>query len=640
MNSRRVTILIFSIALYVLLPHICISDDNNNTEINVDDGLHQKAKRLISVINSIDWQQPDSTIHYLKQLENIEGIENYPEYLTEIKYYYSRAYRAQGEYTSAIENAMESYKLSESIRDTMKAARSAYQYGIMNLFIGNMDESLNYLSLSYNYYSSLGSNEDIADLNNALASYYIDNGNSELALERYNLALDTYTSINDSTGIANVNANLALVYIDEKEFDKAEYHLRQQGKIDSLQNSDYGLGFYYDFMGYLKHSEERYDQALYWYTNAVAIRSKLSSHYNRCESNLSMGQVLFDIKRYEEAIPYASEIFKYKDAHQSLSQEKRAHKILANSYEELGNLGLALKHYKDYKTVNDSMYNESKISAIAQSEAKLKKADLDRQIELLNKENELSELKVSKQKTLIGFSIFGLLLLGIVSLLIGKLYQNIKIKNKQINTTLKDKEILLREIHHRVKNNLQVISSLLSLQSRQIDNIQIQNAINEGRNRVRSMALIHQNLYQNENLTGVNVHSYLDKLVSELLTTYKYKQNNITLELNIENLNLDVDTMIPLGLIINELVSNSLKHAFEDYEKGIISIVLNEINDSLVLKVSDNGKGMDGVDLNSKKSFGVRLIKAFSQKLKADLRYETDNGTHITMIINKYLKAA
>ena len=173
MNSRRVTILIFSIALYVLLPHICISDDNNNTEINVDDGLHQKAKRLISVINSIDWQQPDSTIHYLKQLENIEGIENYPEYLTEIKYYYSRAYRAQGEYTSAIENAMESYKLSESIRDTMKAARSAYQYGIMNLFIGNMDESLNYLSLSYNYYSSLGSNEDIADLNNALASYYI-----------------------------------------------------------------------------------------------------------------------------------------------------------------------------------------------------------------------------------------------------------------------------------------------------------------------------------------------------------------------------------------------------------------------------------------------------------------------------------
>ena len=121
---------------------------------------------------------------------------------------------------------------------------------------------------------------------------------------------------------------------------------------------------------------------------------------------------------------------------------------------------------------------------------------------------------------------------------------------------------------------------------------------------------------------------------------YNTNESNIDLSLEVDDLNLDVDTMIPLGLVINELVSNSLKHAFKGIKKGEVSIKLQEDKKRLILNVSDNGIGMQKENYNSTKSFGNRLIKAFAQKLKAELRYEVDSGTTITMIINNYLKAA
>ena len=144
-------------------------------------------------------------------------------------------------------------------------------------------------------------------------------------------------------------------------------------------------------------------------------------------------------------------------------------------------------------------------------------------------------------------------------------------QNTIVFEALKEKDFLLREIHHRVKNNLQVISSLLSLQARQIGDKNIQKAINEGRSRVRSMALIHQNLYQNENLTGVSVERYLSNLLSELFDTYKVDSDKITLHFNIQDIDLDVDTMVPFGLILNELISNCLKHAFPNMIIHIIA---------------------------------------------------------------------
>jgi len=197
--------------------------------------------------------------------------------------------------------------------------------------------------------------------------------------------------------------------------------------------------------------------------------------------------------------------------------------------------------------------------------------------------------------------------------------------------------VLLKEIHHRVKNNLQVVSSLLNLQSKSVQDEKALEAIKEGRDRVKSMALIHQDLYREDNLTGIDIKEYIEKLTFSLFSSYNIDPQNIILKTDIDPLQLDVDTLIPLGLILNELISNALKYAFSENEKGILQVTLKQQDSRLLLEVKDNGKGLpEGWHYEKISSLGYQLIKSFVQKLKAELKVDGSKGTHVQMLISKY----
>ena len=600
----------------------------------------QRVAAYNALIESIPWETPDSTLKYCELFLSEPDIEKDLSSLGNIYYYLGRGNRSKGEYKTALENFEKSQKVYLSIPDSVNIAKSGYQLGILNLFQGNMEVSLRHLTKSLELYQQVGTQNDIADMYNALASYYSDNDQMEDATKKYKEALAIYSSENDTSGMANVHANLGMTYTQLKQFDLARQHLMKQGRLDSLLNSNWGLGFHYDFMGYMYQEMGDNNLALLWYKRALGIRKLEKSHYNICESNLSIASVLNELGKQSRALPYLEEVLNYQDAHSSLSQEQRAHETLSDCYAALGEYRLALEHHKQLKTVSDSIYRKDQLAEIASMEAAIKKAELDAEIISLSNDKSIAEMKVGEQRKLVYGSLLSSSLFMVLGLGLFYYYRKAKSQNKEIETALKEKDILLREIHHRVKNNLQIISSVLSLQSRQSRNSSIQQAINEGRNRVRSMALIHQNLYQRENLTGVCVDKYLEKLVQELFHTYNINREVISLELNVQNMDLDVDTMIPLGLVINELVSNSLKHAFAEDEQGSIALSLIEDEGSLVLTVQDSGKGTTEEEIFSSNSFGNRLIKAFSQKLKADFKIVNDNGTRITMTIANYMKAA
>ena len=230
-------------------------------------------------------------------------------------------------------------------------------------------------------------------------------------------------------------------------------------------------------------------------------------------------------------------------------------------------------------------------------------------------------------------------LVGVLSLgvLTGYQYRRAKIKNKIIEKQAAKMQILMKEIHHRVKNNLQIISSLLDIQSLSLANNPAAQAIREGKNRVQSMAIIHQFLYHENNIRGIRVEDYIKNLSESLFSSYNINPDKIKLETDIDLLNLDVDTMIPLGLIINELFSNSLKYAFQGTEAGTIFISLKEKENCLNLMVRDNGRGFpDRNDIRQKQTFGLQLISAFAQKLKARLDLFNDQGAVVFMSIRKY----
>jgi two-component sensor histidine kinase len=225
--------------------------------------------------------------------------------------------------------------------------------------------------------------------------------------------------------------------------------------------------------------------------------------------------------------------------------------------------------------------------------------------------------------------------------------EEINIKNKLLSTrnlelekstiSINEKNTLLKEIHHRVKNNLQVITSLLSLQANTITNTDLRAIFNQSQYRINSMALVHEMLYQSDNLSVVNYNTYLKELITTLISSIKGFKNNIKLDLATNNISINVDTAIPLGLLINEIITNSLKYAFNKDEFGALSLNLKQLNDNrLLLKIGDDGKGFSNIGSVNLKSIGLKLINKLVRQLKGSIeKDETKKGTNYIIEFQK-----
>ncbi|TNF40204.1 MAG: sensor histidine kinase, partial [Cytophagales bacterium] len=278
-------------------------------------------------------------------------------------------------------------------------------------------------------------------------------------------------------------------------------------------------------------------------------------------------------------------------------------------------------------------------------------ADMEQKYESERKERQITELELQAaerelaaraNRTRLGT----LAIIALLLLLLGGFYayryrtqrRNALIlgeKNRVIQVALQDKEVLLREIHHRVKNNLQVVSSLLSIQGREIEDAKALEAVKESQNRVKSMALIHQYLYGENDLKSINMQEYVSQLSQNLFDTYRLDRDLVTLHLEVEPIHLDVDTAVPVGIILNELITNSLKYAFPEGETGNLQVKFLEKEDLLILQVKDDGVGKNASQ-NSGTNFGMKLIKAFQHKLGASITIETEDGYSVTCTIGKY----
>lgn len=199
----------------------------------------------------------------------------------------------------------------------------------------------------------------------------------------------------------------------------------------------------------------------------------------------------------------------------------------------------------------------------------------------------------------------------------------------ELETSLKEKEMLLKEIHHRVKNNLLVVSNLLEFQSDYTDNSQVLSILEESQNRVQSMALIHEKLYRSTGLDKIDFGEYLEALVDNLFESYNITENRISLETNVDSIFLNIETANPCGLIVNELISNAFKHAFPNCREGKIWLNLSQSSEGkITLVIKDNGVGIpEELDITKLDSLGMELISTLTQQIKGKLEMKQDNGT-------------
>lgn len=208
-----------------------------------------------------------------------------------------------------------------------------------------------------------------------------------------------------------------------------------------------------------------------------------------------------------------------------------------------------------------------------------------------------------------------------------------KLSERRLRDALDQRELLLKEVHHRVKNNLQVVHSLLDLQAIKAPTSELSDLLRESQNRIRSMALIHQTLYQSQNFAQVDFQRFLDALLPQLTQAYASKSNVVTFEVNAHQVKLPINEAIPCGLIVNELVSNALKHAFVMQHSGKIIVDIRELDDQqVVLSVSDNGNGIAAdLDLTRTGSLGLQLVHLLTQQLHGTLHIQRTNPTRFSM---------
>lgn len=363
--------------------------------------------------------------------------------------------------------------------------------------------------------------------------------------------------------------------------------------------------------------------------------------------NKTIGEFYINRQRFQAAEPYLKKILAIPDGIATMQHLKETHLLLFKVDSAAGDYLAAIRHFQRHKLLNDSLFNETKSRQIEELEIQYETKKKEQDIRLLQNESQLQQIRLQKATVAKNLTFGGIAFLLI---LVGSLYSRFRMKhrinrrleiqqieinqaNRALQNLLEEKEWLLREIHHRVKNNLQIVMSLLNTQSAYLESGAALSAIRHSQHRIHSISLIHQKLYQSKNVALIDMPAYIRELVEYLQDSFN-SGNRIRFDLQIESVELDVTQAVPLGLILNEAISNAIKYAFPDNRQGEISIsMLQTEGGPIQLAITDDGVGLPkDLDLHKSNSLGMSLMKGLSKQLGGTFQMEQDKGLAIKIV--------
>ena len=507
-------------------------------------------------------------------------------------------YTQQGEYALAIEQYLNSIRILEEVNDQEGVGKSYNNIGLVYYLQGNYDQAEDYYSKALEILKPLKNHSVISDIMNNLGIISFEKGEYEESLEYHFKSLDGRAGTNNQRGMAASYTNIGDVYAAKEVIDKA--------------------------MEYQK--------------KALEIQEELGDKKGMLSSIQGLARVQSLSGNPDQALKYMEDVI-------SISSEIGAKKELRDAYSEISEIYIRKGDYKKalsfknrYAQMNDTLFSEQTQEIATNLETKFENEKKTKEIEILQRENEIQELQLGRNRILIiSFTIS--LVLALVSVVLyartnrdrKKAFSLLQKQNESIKKQKEEKEVLLKEIHHRVKNNLQVINSLIRLQCAYTDDQVALDLFDECQNRIISMALIHEKMYESHDLSNVNIQEYIAELSQNLLRSYRLHKN-VELDIDVSVKTLTLDTLIPLGLLLNELISNSLKHAFlDDKEDGVITVKLDHDSSSgkFVLEIGDNGIGLpDDFTFNSALTLGMELVVTLSSQLDGTIERIEKPGSH------------
>jgi two-component sensor histidine kinase len=495
--------------------------------------------------------------------------------------------------------------------------------------VGNFSEASKATYANLKISEEVGDKMEIAHAALLVAENFQMQGNNVEALKYFWQSLQLSIELKDEADQASDYNSMGDIYLSMGNYAEAENNYKAGIKVaDKMENSFGTLTYLCRGMGNLYCTEDKYPLALTYLLISADELRPIASNHTLASLFSEIGIVYTKLSKYDLANRYfdsSMALCKKLDTKVPLESYFSGKQLLDSA---TGNWKDAYEHYKQYAIIKDSTFNKETLRKMVTSQMQYESEKNEANIKSEQEKKDIVAQEEIKRQRNIKNSSFGVSVLVLLFCIIAYRQRNkIARAKKRSDELLKDNELLLKEIHHRVKNNLEVISSLLALQSAQIDDPNIKEAMQQGQNRVHSIGIVHQKLYQGENLGHIEMKDYFINLSESILDSFG-AEKRVTVECAMDQLDVDIDTAVPLGLIVNELLTNTLKYAFPEGQKGKVQIKLQkQTNGVLHLEVSDNGIGKSGLTRGT--GFGGQLISLLTQQLSGTMREEIKDGTHV-----------
>ncbi|MCF6306794.1 MAG: tetratricopeptide repeat protein [Flavobacteriaceae bacterium] len=491
---------------------------------------------------------------------------------------------------------------------------------------------------------------------NDLARIYLETNKYNKAIEQYQQLIEIAKKENNLHFEAGAYNNLGMVYLKIHKPNNAITNFNQsllswnkhlkEINFPSVRDSMF-LYIVKSNIGQAFNDKGQYQKAIPLIRGEIEMNKKNNENDGIVSGLNSLSQSYLGLHQPKKALALLDSASYLIEKDETVFGFKKTYQNKVKVYEYLGNTKKAYAYYKKLVAFNNSMDTLKNVKRTAVLEVvyeveQKNKEIANQQVRVIEAEAN-TKLQKDKQRLLI----IGLLMM--LAIVIGLLWNSIQKRKKTkilkeksdrieeqndiIEKALVEKETLLKEIHHRVKNNLQLISGMLELQSSKINDDSVSEIMEQGQNRIKSMALIHQQLYESEDLGKIDFRKYVIQLTNDIIITVNDTNKNIGIVLDIIDFSLDINTAVPMGLIINELVVNAFKHGFINKKEGTITITLKALEDEYYqLTIYDNGNGLPvNFDINNTNSLGLRLVKGLSRQIGGSCEFK--NGTGTTVII-------
>lgn len=569
----------------------------------------------------------DSSKKYMDIAINLYASINEKKALADNYSTMSALYSEQGNYPLAIEYELKNLNIIEELNDTLALPSCLNNLGVYSEGIGNITEALNYYSRCLKICELTKDKFGVGMSYLNIARNLNVQGEIKESLDYFLKSLKIMEDLDNHRAMTAILYSIGNVYSHEGDYEKSLTYLKRAIISGEKSQAKKNLAGAHNALGNLYVVIDKLDSALIHLNTARELSESTNDKVGLTRVYTDMSKLLMKQGKTALALEYSKKSFAIAQEIGLPRYTMNAAKQLKEVYQKKGDANNALKMYEIYVQMNDSSKNEEakkvSIRTQMQHEYDKKETELKAQAE---KESLLAAQRSEKQQITIWSAVAGLILVIIFTVILFNRLRVTRIQKDIIDKKNKENEILLAEIHHRVKNNLQVISSLLNMQGRNIENEKARSAIMESKERLRSMELIHKLLYRENYFSGVEMHEYLKTLTDGLTESFNLvKEKDVEINLDFNPITIDVDTAVPLGLILNELIVNSFKYAKSETEKLILKIALHEQGEHLNLSISDNGKGKKS-EIENSNSFGLRIIKALIKQLNGTMEVSEQNG--------------